>query len=193
MRFLRTYKGISLPLKGADAGGESTLSISGAPLDYPCESCSMCENESIEKEIAKADWWEKFQIRALCFLACVVILLINGCRTAHAEVPETQAVLAIIGEAENQGYEGMLAVACAIRNRGTLKGVYGLKAPRVVQKKYSPKTYAKALTAWRKSVDCDVTKGADHWENVKAFGKPKWAKTMKLTYVCKDHEFYRSN
>lgn len=168
-----------------------------APLDYACD-CSMCENESIEKEILRAEIREKKTIVVMCTLLLWAMLTVAGCTVASAEVVgsqssvrEVDAVLAIIGEAENQGYDGMLAVACAIRNRGTLQGVYGIKAPRVVQKKYSPKTYAKALKAWRASSDCDVTNGADHWENVKAFGKPKWAKTMKLTYVCKDHEFYR--
>lgn len=104
---------------------------------------------------------------------------------------EGQVILAIIGEAEDQGIDGMTAVACAIRNRGTLKGVFGLNAPRVRNHKYSLKTYTKALQAWRDSANFDVTHGATDWENVKAFGKPYWAKNMKLTYVCKDHNFYK--
>src|SRR3990167_7930662 len=33
---------------------------------------------------------------------------------------DKDAIRAVIGEAGNQGYAGMLAVACGIRNRGTL-------------------------------------------------------------------------
>lgn len=133
---------------------------------------------------------------AVIVIGCLLlagIMLIGGCHeeAKAAEIPESRAVRAIIGEAENQGYDGMLAVACAMRNRGTLQGVYGERAPRVMQHKYSDKIYALAVKAWRASANCDVTHGANHWENVKAFGKPGWAKNMKLTYCCKDHEFYR--
>ena len=59
------------------------------------------------------------------FLACC------GCGVSYAEINDQQAVRAIIGEAGNQGERGMLALACALRNRGTLKGVYGLRAKHV--------------------------------------------------------------
>jgi hypothetical protein len=130
---------------------------------------------------------EKFFL-GLMLLVCLAFVCTG---VSAAEIPEDRAVKAIIGEAENQGYTGMLAVACAIRNRGTLKGVYGEKAPRVVQKKYSQKIYDLAKKAWRESLNSDITNGGDHWENVTAFGVPSWAKNMKLVYQHKDHNFYR--
>lgn len=110
--------------------------------------------------------------------------------TAHAEVSDDLAVKAIMGEASNQGYDGMLAVACAIRNRGHLRGVFGVRAKHIYKE---PKwVWDQARKAWKESAKRDVTCGADHWENTKAFGTPKWAHTMKLVYVCKDHNFYKA-
>jgi len=119
-----------------------------------------------------------------------------SCTVSHAKSPtvpynDKNAILAIIGEGENQGYTGMLALAGAIRNRGTLKGVYGIKAPRVVKQKYSKATYRMAQKAWAQSLKVDITKGADHWENIKAFGNPYWAHSMVETFRHKDHVFYK--
>lgn len=122
----------------------------------------------------------------------VLVLLCLVPREAAANVNPGQAVLAIIGEAENQGPRGMLAVACAIRNRGHLKGVYGLRAPRVVKKKYKPEILKAAIKAWEDSRRKDITKGADHWENVEQFGKPYWAKKYRPTVKIGSHQFYSS-
>ena len=86
----------------------------------------------------------------------------------------------------------MLSVAFAIRNRGTLKGVYGLKAPRIIKRLYSKETYEMAKHQWEISGNgCDITKGANHWENVKAFGDPYWAKSCTETVTIGSHNFYR--
>ena len=45
-----------------------------------------------------------------------------------AEIPEHQAIVALIGEAGGQSDEELLAHCYALKNRGTLKGVYGLHA-----------------------------------------------------------------
>lgn len=120
-------------------------------------------------------------------LGCAVLLMVAKC--ASAEVREDQAVRAIIGEASDQGYQGMLAVACAIRNRGHLKGVYGLNAKHVDRE---PEwVWERARKAWRESEKIDVVFGADHWENIKAFGTPYWAKDMEKTVTVKDHSFYK--
>lgn len=119
------------------------------------------------------------------FLFCVI----PSCRPAFAEIPESQAIRAIIGESSNQGYVGMLAVAEAIRNRGHLKGVYGLKSPHVDNEPQWVFNLAKK--AWGESKTTNLVKGADHWENIKAFGVPPWAKTMTKTVTIKDHAFYK--
>jgi hypothetical protein len=107
---------------------------------------------------------------------------------ALAEVSEGQAIRAIIGEASNQGYQGMLAVAVGIRNRNTLKGVYGVKAKHV--DKQPQWVWDIAERAWRESEHNRIHSGT-HWENVKAFGTPYWVSEMTLVYQHKDHNFYR--
>lgn len=111
---------------------------------------------------------------------------------ARSSVPfsDDQAVRAIVGEAENQGYLGMLAVAHAIRNRGTLQGVVGAER----NLRFVPAwVWDKARQAWKSSATGpDITYGATHWENVRAFGMPSWADdTMKCTTVIKDHFFFK--
>ena len=127
----------------------------------------------------------------LLFLSGAMILI--SCflwsATGRAEVNPSQAIQAIVGEAENQGLTGMTAVAEAIRNRGTLKGVYGVKSPRL---KKAPKwVFAMAREAWEKSQKTNLTNGATHWENTKAFGAPYWVSSMQKTATVKDHVFYR--
>lgn len=128
----------------------------------------------------------------LLFLSGVMTLALcfQWSATGRAEVNPNQAILAIVGEAENQGLIGMTAVAEAIRNRGTLKGVYGLKSPRL---KKAPKwVFSMARKAWEDSQNSNLTNGATHWENTKSFGVPYWAKPMKKTAVIKDHAFYKA-
>ena len=121
----------------------------------------------------------------------LIILLSGPCdmKPAFAQIDPNQAIKAIVGEAENQGFLGMQAVAEAIRNRGTLDGVYGLKSSRL---KKAPKwVFMQAEKAWEASESSNLVKGATHWENIKAFGVPYWAKSMKKTATVKDHAFYR--
>ena len=121
-----------------------------------------------------------------------VLVFIFAC-TAHAEeIPKERAVNAIIGEAEGEGYEGMLAVACAIRNRGTLKGVYGETARRVREHLYGAKVFVNAVRAWEESShedNCAFIGGATHWEGT-AFKTPYWAKDMRITATIKNQRFY---
>lgn len=152
-------------------------------LDY-C-GCSIC-NENAER---------KFFPSAIQLIGCLgiaMLLVIASCTLSHANGISTyRAVNAIIGEAENQGYTGMLAVACAIRNRGTLNGVYGEHAPRVINRKFSEKTTNMAIKAWAESQLHDITNGATNWENIKAFGCPSWVKACVEVFRYKDHVFYK--
>jgi len=116
------------------------------------------------------------------------ILFFAGCAQAAA-VDEDQAMRAVIGEASSEGYKGMLAVACAIRNRGTLQGVYGVKAKHVDRE--PAWVWDLARKAWRESAQRDITNGATHWENIQAFGKPNWAEGMIETGRIGRHVFYK--
>ena len=105
-----------------------------------------------------------------------------------AEIPQNQAVKAIIGEASNQGYRGMLAIAVGIRNRGSLKGVYGVNAKHIDNE---PQWVWKlALKAWLESEHNRIHSGT-HWENIEVFGRPYWADSLIEVFRYKDHVFYR--
>ena len=120
--------------------------------------------------------------------AVAVSILLLACQS-FAGIEDSKAVRAIVGEAANQGRVGMLAVAGSIRNRGTLKGVYGVKNP--MADKQPAWVWQRAREAWAASATNDITKGATHWEAVKAFGTPYWAKSLTVTTNIGAHTFYK--
>lgn len=134
-------------------------------------------------------WW--------CFI--VFLMMVLCATTSHADslirytLIDSAAIRAIIGEAEGEPFQGKVAVACAIRNRGSLQGVYGKTAPRVIQNKFSQKTYLQSVQAWEISKDpesCEFIQGADHWEGDK-FKRPEWSKRMTKTAHIGNQTFYR--
>jgi hypothetical protein len=123
------------------------------------------------------------------FLMTVILLSV----ASADEIPKTKFVDAIIGEAEGEPYQGKLAVACAIRNRGTLQGVYGVNAPRVRQHKYSTKVFVDSVRAYEESAhpeSCEFIDGASFWEGT-SFKTPYWAKNMVVTATIGRQRFYR--
>lgn len=135
--------------------------------------------------------WSKAAKRVLGLGLSSIALLLACNASAWAVVDEAKAVHAILGEARGESYKGMYAVACAIRNRGHLRGVYGAKAD---VSDASDETIQLAYKAWHESEEGeDITSGADHWENVNAFGMPYWAKGRKPTLILGNHRFYRVN
>jgi hypothetical protein len=123
----------------------------------------------------------------LIFMLVFFAIAIPSCHGAIIE--ERQAIDAIIGEASGEGYYGMLCVASALRNRGTLRGVYGVRARHVAREPRWVRDLARK--AWRESVHKNVVNGATHWESIK-FKVPYWAKKMKVVYRYKNHVFYKS-
>lgn len=120
----------------------------------------------------------------------VIILFLMCSVSFAAEIPKSRFIDAIIGEAESGGLDGMRCVASAIRNRGTLKGVYGVNSPRVKNRLYSSRTFVLAVQAYEDSRKFDYSYGATFWEGVK-FKTPYWAKKMKVTTVCGGNRFYK--
>ncbi len=151
-----------------------------------------------------------FKILFMLMAGVLAIICLTGCacasmtpdqweslrnlhRLEHNHVTQERIVNAIIGEAEGESYQGKLAVAYAIINRGTLKGVYGEHAPRVTGHKYSQSVYNEALMAYKKAFkepSKDITYGATHWEGT-AFKKPVWANEMVMTVQIGHQRFYR--
>lgn len=126
----------------------------------------------------------------LCLVAGMYLLapLVAASESAMPKFSDGEAIHAILGEARGEGLAGMYAVAHAIRNRGTLRGVYGL----IAEFKVDDDTMQEATTAWRMSKYLpDPTHGATHWENINKFGKPKWAGKMVETARVRNHVFYK--
>lgn len=112
-----------------------------------------------------------------------------------SQIKDQDAILSIIGEGEAESYAGKVALARTIINRGTLKGVYGLKAPRVVRKLYSAKTYQDAKRAWEYAKTTkDTSWRATGWGNaddVKKFKQTKWWKNCVIVAQVGRHFFYK--
>jgi spore germination cell wall hydrolase CwlJ-like protein len=131
----------------------------------------------------------------LIIVAVLIGLFTHGAPAATTLDPRPStldpdlAVRALIGEASGEGERGMLAVAGALRNRGTLRGVYGLRAKHVDRQ--PAYVWTSARRAWAMSATNDLSAGATHWENTRAFGVPYWAKTMRVTATIGNHTFYQ--
>lgn len=129
----------------------------------------------------------------------IIMLLFIMCASpvfAEQRFTDHDAVLSIIGEAENQGFLGMECVAFAIRNRNSLIGVYGLANPRVTHHKYSKETYKQAVRAWMESAHGkDITNGAIGWGNkndIEYFkNETEWWNNCIITAHIGDHYFYK--
>ena len=110
-----------------------------------------------------------------------------------------------MGEAQDQGIEGMIAVGETIRNRaerrGTIPAIEALRPhqyafwmrPRDEQAQLlqDEAVYIKAKLAWYASEVSDLTHGATHYENLHDFKRPKWARGMVKTAVIGEHTFWR--
>lgn len=131
---------------------------------------------------------DKFIIAAILAMFICLWFMIEIC---FAEINDTLAVRAIIGEGANQGFTGMWALASAIVNRGTLQGVYGLNAKHI--DKEPTWVWEQAQRAWQEAKSGNLLHKGDHWENIKAFGEPYWVKDMVCVYEYKDHRFYRKD
>lgn len=125
----------------------------------------------------------------------ICMLFIANCSPApaFAQVDDEMAVKVIIGEASNQGSRGMLAVAEVLRRRGSTRGFCALKRrdlDRFIDRE-GPRIKAQATSAWKQSEHTNITNGATHYENTRAFGVPYWAKDMDRVAVIGDHAFYK--
>ena len=132
-------------------------------------------------------------MRRAFFLANLLASLVVFAVIAHAEPTMIEQV--IVAEAANQGYDGLYAVGCVLRNRGwringfsasKRKDLYAfyLRQPEKV------KRWAAEIVACLHHDGADTTGGAKYFENVKAFGRPSWSKTMRVTTRIGDHEFF---
>ena len=125
----------------------------------------------------------------------VGLVWLYGCGLAHASVqsvPDKLAVSIILGEAANQGPAGMQAVGEVLRRVGPSK-FSTLKRKDLKQfiARQPQWVHRIAQKAWENSAKSDLSRGATHYENVKAFGRPRWARNMVETTRIKDHVFFK--
>jgi hypothetical protein len=134
------------------------------------------------------------QRRSPTLQVVLVLGLFLICSNAFASVPFTQAncIKALVGEVEGETFQTKLATAECLRNRGTLKGVYGINSKRL--SKASRKAWAECELAWAKSKASNLVDGATVWGNasdVKIFRKTKWFKSYVQTAHVGNHFFFK--
>jgi hypothetical protein len=99
-----------------------------------------------------------------------------------------------LGEAAGQAYPELYAHACALRNRGTVQGVYGLQHWKQHD---SEKAWQRASRAWAESEYLrDTTFGATHWLSDYDMkhcrqGWKHWIKDYEKTTKVGETTFYR--
>jgi len=136
----------------------------------------------------KSPYWNKSKKTKVKKLVAVAALFFVSANVFAAEIPQQLAVRAIVGEAAGQSYQEKIAIGEAIRNRGTLRGVYGVNAKH---NETEPEwVWKQSREAWIASANTNVTKGATHWEGV-SFKKPYWADSMVETARIGETVFYR--
>lgn len=102
------------------------------------------------------------------------------------------AVKVILGEAADQGLDGMIAVAEVIRNRGKLRGFSSMRRNLDKFASQQPqRIQILAERAWKMSRYTNYTNGATHFDNVDRFGMPVWAHGMIRTAKVADMIYFR--
>lgn len=124
----------------------------------------------------------------------IILLLTLGSTMSEPDANKIAEVIA--AEAANQGYDGMYAVACVMRNRGwDLSGFSGAKRQNLTAfyKAQPVQVQKDALRIAYRLIDGapDTTLGATHFENVNQFGLPYWADGMQQAVVIGAHTFFR--
>ena len=122
-------------------------------------------------------------------ITTLCIALVSVSTLAAPKFTDENCIRAAIGEAGNQGHEGLLAVSCAIRNRKTLNGVYGFNSKQIdLQPAY---VWIEARKAWTESKYKDVTRGAKYWGSKTDIETAKFYKKLTFTVKVKDHWFFK--
>ena len=157
--------------------------------DVRTKNCPWC-GEELRRQ--KLELWLRISIAATALAFLIICLVFTGKAHGAEPIQDKRAIRAIIGEASGEGYTGMLAIAGAIRNRGTLQGVYGERAKHI--DKQPQWVWAQAEKAWKESAGNDITAGADHWGSVQV--DAAWINTMRSkgfreVFRYRNHIFFK--
>lgn len=166
-------------------------------------------------QLAPIKFWGKAARRllaeALFTLLCLFIIQEGAmAKPAPQDEYERQMVIeTILGEAADQGLDGMTAVAETIRNRTTQRGLPASKvvlqpkqfsfwndtpaAKRWLTKNVTPEAYQAAMHAYERAFNegSQITKGATHYYNpAKVKKTPTFAKLYEPKGRIGEHEFF---
>lgn len=100
----------------------------------------------------------------ICLIIIICLLCIEIAK--GVQFTDQNCIQAVMGEAAGESYQAKLWVACCIRNRGTLVGVYGSNKPDSWYAAQGAKCLADSARAWRESAKHDVTGGCTHFGSV---------------------------
>jgi hypothetical protein len=118
----------------------------------------------------------------------IAIAILIGISTARGMDPE-KAAQAIVGEAAGEDFKSKLAIAGALRNRGTLDGVRGAKNMRMIMAQPAW-VLRDARAAWAQSATNDISRGGRFWESAN-FKRPAWSIGMTETAHVGKFIFYK--
>jgi hypothetical protein len=122
------------------------------------------------------------------FFIILIVFCICGFYEVNHRDYNQEAIQAIVGEAANQSEDTMICIAHAIRNRGTLKGVYGLNAKHVWSE--PDWVWRNAMVAWDLSGhEKDVVNGAKNFGTRQDLDKQDFS-TFTIKAHCGDFYFY---
>ena len=120
----------------------------------------------------------------------IAIALALSTAAASASVNPSQARRAIVGEAAGESYQVKVCIASAIRNRGTLHGVYGLNARNI---DHQPKwVFKHADSAWKESAKHDYALGCTMFGSVEDDWYFNRVLRLKPVFTIGKTRFYRS-
>lgn len=132
---------------------------------------------------------------AMLFLSCFIISSNAFAFSSEGYDPskEKTYVEIVVTEAAGEGKEGCLAVAEVLRNRGwSTQGFAGLlRNDRFLARQ--PRSVLNTARECLRIAESgsNTVRGATHFENIRAFGKPKWAHAMKEICTVGRHTFYK--
>lgn len=133
-------------------------------------------------------------IRWFLIVLILAIMLLSVAIVVKAEEPAIWKVL--MAEAVSEGYDGMYAVACVIRNRGgDLNGFYGGERKDLDDfckrqgQRYILQAQEIERLVFKENAPSNVG-NATHFEAIEKYGIPYWAKDMKVVYKVGEHTFY---
>lgn len=125
------------------------------------------------------------------YLIVIILLFIPSCSYA-AYPPEVNC---IVGEASGEGVVGMVAVAQALANRKTMKGVYGCHAEHI--KTENKIIFLEASDIWNGVLSGelngkhDLVKGANSWGSISDINKNHMNEECIETARVYNHIFFK--